>query len=74
MNNEIGCSNCPYSKPNSVKECFYANTSVAKDCKAYINKPKSCSKCKYHYDYSIEDEPCKSCVAYSNYEDMRGDV
>ena len=39
-----------------------------------IYKPKSCSKCKYHHDCPIEDEPCKSCIAYSNYEDMRGDV
>lgn len=35
----IGCSQCPYSKPNSDNECFYANTSVAKDCMAYIDKP-----------------------------------
>lgn len=36
--NEIGCSNCPYSKPNSFNECFFANTGEAKKCKAYINE------------------------------------
>lgn len=36
--NELGCSNCPYSKPNSNNECFFANTSVAKKCEAYIHE------------------------------------
>ena len=34
-----------------------------------MNKAKSCSKCKYHHDCPIDNEPCKSCIAYSNYED-----